>query len=406
VQPDEIQLRRYPYPYRAMLSVCSDLDGTPDRRAYERIARFCNTSEPTAMGDGVGLEIGNSIYFDMPPDQFAYWTTDDAGRAMVRAMIHSGHIDCLHSYGDLATTRDDARRALEELDRHGCRLRVWVDHGAAPTNLDGGIMRGHGDQVDHPAYHADLTVAHGVRYVWRGRVTSVTGQGVRSRLTGIWTPRHPGGSARTLATEAAKHALSRCGSRKYAMHAPNRVLRRVTLRDGRPAWEFLRSNPHYGGVSSAETAGGIAGVLTEHMLSRLVSREGVCILYTHLGKVDDPACPFDPAVVEALRRLSAEAAHGKILVATTRRTLDYLRMRDSLQFHTRCERDRSCVDVQLDDGVDPAAAAGLTFYHTRYVATEVRINGEPVAHLRVNPPDHTGRPSVSVPWPRLEFPQW
>ena len=56
-------------------------------------------------GPGVGLEVGNSIYFDMPPGQFAYWNTDDAGRAMVRALIRSGHIDCLHSFGDLATTR-------------------------------------------------------------------------------------------------------------------------------------------------------------------------------------------------------------------------------------------------------------------------------------------------------------
>ena len=39
------------------------------------------------------------FYFDMPPDQFAYWNTDDAGREMVRALIRSGHIDCFHSFG-------------------------------------------------------------------------------------------------------------------------------------------------------------------------------------------------------------------------------------------------------------------------------------------------------------------
>ncbi len=87
------------------------------------------------MGPGVGLEVGNSIYFDMPPDQFAYWNTDDAGREMVRALIRSGHIDCLHSYGDLATTRRHAARALDELARHDCRLRVWIDHGTAATNF-------------------------------------------------------------------------------------------------------------------------------------------------------------------------------------------------------------------------------------------------------------------------------
>ena len=115
------------------------------------------------MGPGVGLEVGNSIYFDMPPDQFAYWNTDDAGREMVRALIRSGHIDCLHSYGDLATTRQHAARALDELDRHGCRLEVWVDHGTAVTNFGSDIMRGHGDEVGHEAYHADLTTRYGIK---------------------------------------------------------------------------------------------------------------------------------------------------------------------------------------------------------------------------------------------------
>src|SRR6266853_6864390 len=100
-----IQVRRYPYPYRAMIAICSDLDETSDQDVYYELMRFLNTSQFTSMGPGVALDIGNSIYFDMPPDQFAYWTTDDKGREMVRALIRSGHIDCLHSFGDLATTR-------------------------------------------------------------------------------------------------------------------------------------------------------------------------------------------------------------------------------------------------------------------------------------------------------------
>ncbi len=74
-----VQLRDLPYPYRAMLAICSDLDETPDRNVYYQIMRFLNTTEETAMGPGVGLEVGNSVYFDMPPNQFAYWNTDDAG---------------------------------------------------------------------------------------------------------------------------------------------------------------------------------------------------------------------------------------------------------------------------------------------------------------------------------------
>jgi hypothetical protein len=48
------QLRLLPYPYWAMLAICSDLDETPDRHVYWRIMRFLNTTEETAMMPGLG----------------------------------------------------------------------------------------------------------------------------------------------------------------------------------------------------------------------------------------------------------------------------------------------------------------------------------------------------------------
>src|SRR5262245_45479097 len=124
----EVMLRPWPYPYEAALAICSDLDETPTAGDYFDMMRLLNTTEPTRLGRGVGLEVGNSIYFDMPPSQFSYWNADDRARASVRALIQSGHVDCLHSFGDLATTRTHAGRALDELARHDCALKVWIDH--------------------------------------------------------------------------------------------------------------------------------------------------------------------------------------------------------------------------------------------------------------------------------------
>src|SRR5437773_8649341 len=92
------------HPYKAALAICSDLDETPDAETYFELMRFLNTTEETSMGHGVGLEVGNSIYFDMLPGHFSYWNTDEQNRAKIRTLIRSGHIDCLHSYGDLAAT--------------------------------------------------------------------------------------------------------------------------------------------------------------------------------------------------------------------------------------------------------------------------------------------------------------
>jgi hypothetical protein len=48
--------------------------------------------------------------------------------------------DCLPIGAD--PTRAHGHRALDELARHGCPLRVWVDHAGAPTNFGPNIMKG------------------------------------------------------------------------------------------------------------------------------------------------------------------------------------------------------------------------------------------------------------------------
>ena len=406
-----ILLRAIPYPYRAMLAICSDLDETPDKNVYWEIMRFLNTTEETAMGPGVGLEVGNSIYFDMPPDQFAYWNTDDAGREMVRKLIQSGYIDCLHSYGDLATTRKHAVRALDELTHHNCKLRVWVDHGTAATNFGTDIMLGHGDEVGHEAYHADLTINYGIKYVSCGRVTSITGQGIPASLSGIFNWRHPVKSSQTLFKEAAKQKLGRKGNRKYAMHGPNETLCPSVLRDKNPVYEFMRCNPHWGGVSSCDQGRHIGEVLTDVMLKRLINRGGTCVLYTHLNKIDDPNIPFNKTAVEAFRRLAEEFRSGNILVITTSRLLGYLRAIHEITFNSLWDDKILRIDLNtraVENSVSELSTVdlfGLTFYVPNPKTICMTIDGQEVTDLKHNAPDHTGRPSVSLTWPLLEFPE-
>jgi hypothetical protein len=404
-----VERRRFPFPYRAALAVCSDLDETPDLELYANTLRFLNGRGATPFGDGLGLEIGNTIYFDMPPDQFSYWNTTDRGREVIRALIRSGHVDCLHSFGDLADTRAHAGRALDDLERHGCRLEVWIDHAVAPSNFGPDIMCGTGDVAGSPVYHADLTWAHGVRFVWRGRVTSVTGQGVAPRLGGIFTPAHPVASARTLAKEAAKGVLGRAGSHKYRAHATNDLIRAATLRSGQPVWEFVRSNPHWGGVSSCDTATGFGDVMGPGLIDRLIAREGACVLYTHLGKTPTPARPFTEAGLAAWRCLAQASRDGCILVTTTRRLLGSWVAGQTLTWSARTGDDGA---ITIEARRTPTAGTlladrdldGLCFYVEDAARARLVVDGREITGLQRNPPDHTGRASVSVPWTRLELP--
>lgn len=394
-------IRLIPYPYRAMLAICSDLDETPDQNIYFDTMRFLNTTRETSMGLGIGLEVGNSIYFDMPSGQFSYWSTDDEGRAMIRNLIQSGHIDCLHSFGDLATTRKHAERALGELSRNNCKVGVWVDHATAPTNFGRDIMRGQGDIKESEAYHADLSTAYGIRYVWLGRVTSVTGQDVPRRLPGIWNRKHPVISFKTFLKEYAKGFLAHVGNSRYAMHGLNQVLREISLRSGQKVYEFMRSSPHWGGISYSDGADGLSEILTEKMLSRLVEREGVCILYTHLGKFMGSE-PFSQASKNALRLL-ARYSKDKILVRTTSRLLHYCRVTRNLRLLMSMKGEHLVIDVLTNENENNLA--GLTIYTPDPGKTHIKINGGEIKKLQYNAPDHTGHPTVSLPWPRLAFPE-
>ena len=405
----QINLRRFPYPYDALLAICSDLDNTPNRQVYHEIMRYLNTREMTTMGPGVGLEVGNSIFFDMPPDEFAYWNTDDAGREMVQHLIHSGHIDVLHSYGDLATTRAHAERALEALDRHNCRLPVWIDHRRVASNFGMDVTRGAGDIPGAPCYHADLTLAHGMRYVWRGRVTSVVGQDAPHSLCAIWNPRAPLRATRTLAKETVKHILAQAGNRKYAMHGANALLRPVTLRDGSTALEFLRCNPHWAGIEYGDTAQQLGDILTDHVLDRLETRRGVAIIYTHLAKRGDPKQPFNASTRTAMKRLATRHEARRILVTTTYRLLRFVEVRAHLRYHATTVNNTTTIHIESVANPargtyipTPADLQGLTFVATdggRFI-----VNSPLGESIECDVVRQDSTTYITIPWIPLMFP--
>ena len=368
-----IKIRSIPYPYEAMLTICSDLDETADAETYIETIRYLNTESETKHGIGVGLELGNTIYFDMPSNQFAYWNASDEDRKKVRTLIRSGHIDCFHSFGDFTTKREQVKKHLTELANHDCKLSVWIDHAIAPTNIDQDIMCGEGGEPGAQAYHTDLTIAHGVKYVWLGRVTSVVGQDVKRKLVGIFTFKYPISSLITLLKEILKGILPNFGNSKYVMHAKNKILQKRVLADGGEVWEFLRSNPCPLGVSSYETGDGIGELIRPNFLDQLISRRGKCILYTHLGKLKDPSNKFSRKTQEAFELLRDYGNRKTILVTTTCRLLDYTRMTECVEINHTLINGQLKLDLKNADGLP---LTGLSIVAGRFSSVEVLVNGD------------------------------
>ena len=135
-----LSLRPWPWPYRAALSVCSDVDGTSPAD-FEAIHTFLNTDRQTPMGRGLQLNLADSCWFFQHPDAgdraFAYFdglTDRESPHApALRDWIREGWIDTLHSWGNFSGvggfTRALAEQALGEMEKHRLRLSVWVNHG-------------------------------------------------------------------------------------------------------------------------------------------------------------------------------------------------------------------------------------------------------------------------------------
>ena len=397
-----LRLRPCPRPWRAMLAICSDLDETPDANTYFETSRFLNTTDDTSLGPGAGLETGNTIYFDMPPGQFSYRSGSDADRDRIHTLIRSGHIDCLHSFGDLAATRADVERAWAELSAAGAIPEVWVDHARAPTNFDPTLMEGGGALPAHAAFHADLSIAAGLRYVWKGRVTSVVAKEAPLSLRGILNATQPVASAITLAKEAAKIGLAVSRGGTYAMHARRELISPQTLADGTVVSEFIRSNPCWGGVSHSETADGICEVLAPRVLSQLVRAGGRSVFYTHLGKSRTGAILPETAIA-AFRQLAEYQTRGQILVTTTRRLLGYCDAWHSSRWS--CNRDGSELNIVINSELPSHDLAGLTWWTDEAVpyASATLPDGSKV-ELECRPGGDEPA-TVAVPWAPLTYPR-
>ena len=229
-----------------------------------------------------------------------------------------------------------------------------------------------------------------------------------NRSGGIANWRHPLTSAKTVGKEITKHVLGRLGDAKYRLQAPNRVMGERQLRDGQILPEFIRCNPHFGGVSCCEKGRDIHHVLTPRLLDVLVKRQGICILYTHLGKLNNSRM-FDPPAIEALRYLAEQMRLQRVLVTTTARLLDYLFWRDRLRFRY-VRRDRQAEIVveptsELTNTTDSVGYQGLSFEVPGDDECRlVQASGERLETQTTFKSGH--RQILSIPWDRLRFPDW
>jgi SAM-dependent methyltransferase len=397
-----VSVRPFPYPYRAMLAISSDIDMMSAPR-FREVHRFLNTREETPSGRGVGLDVGDSMWFYHQPSPaidptvapFAYfgsrrWERPSEHAEEILHYIRCGWIDSIHAYGNFSKvtdrgeqfTRAHAEHALAELERNELQIGVWINHGDRCNIQNVGrhdYMEG--DVPGSQAYHWDLTRAAGVQFAWTAAESFRYGdESAISEMhchdgSDVWQfSRFHNASLEDAATDGLLPAVSRQlrPSRTYA-----------------PLWH----PPH------------LHVQLSERRLDALVERGQFAIIAQHLGFAR-PLLGLGGPAVQALHRLRQRQDAGEILVTRTERLLHYSLAREHVRYTVAREQDRLVIDITgIEDPVGGLVRPtverlrGVSFYVPEDTLVELRIGGvRPGGRLvAISPSDGIG-PSVGVHW--------
>ncbi len=388
-------LRKFPYPYLAMLAVASDIDGTTPEE-FADYHRFINTKEPTIYGQGLGLDVGDSFWMYMGnnrkiktgdldqglEDIMTYFKflnpAQEHNADLIRHYFKAGWIDAIHTFGDFTRRNPNnvifsrllAVTAWNALNEAGIKPKVWINHGnsANVQNFGAYYQRDSmhyqaGDDQRSPYYHTDLTIKNGIRFVWNS---------IHSSQFGYDNPVFP-----------------------------------LHLRDGQAVWGFYRytSEEKNQQIDWIWDPGDLSRQITRENLDSLMANQQYSIIAQHLGGLNSQ--PLGPKQLAALQLLAEYQNRDSILTARTSRLLTYAVSRQFVQYATIRDKDKVWINIQsIADPVSgeqiPALddIRGLTFYTDDPANTHILLNLYPIAETEIqqNPADDTGRKSITVKW--------
>ena len=422
----KVSLRKFPYPYRCALALSNDIDETTLEH-FVQTHNFLNSDAETVYGKGLGLETSSSFWMfdvDYQDDSFCYFEglseRESKCAPIIRELVHSGHLDTLHTYGNFSRVggfkRELAERAIEELDKHGMKVNVWVNHGDKFNEQNIGVVRRKGgDRPGSEAYHADILREYGVRFVDADVITDIVGQ---DRPCSFWEAYlAPNGRsyfrevARKL-TKAAMMATDELSRRlagrdmfhKFSYAGDNRLMFVLPLQDGMPMFHFRRF-----GFWEEALADDLPFLLSDWRLSRLIEKEGYMVLYIHLGRFRrGKTRRFSDNVLKVFRKLEEHSASGQVWVTTVSKLLRYNAVYHNIMFAEKAGSDRTRIEIiGINDPFsgermpDASSLEGLTFFCDDPDTTTIYL-GEKKLETRQNGPDpENGLKSVSIPLSRL-----
>ena len=388
-------VRKFPYPYKAMVAISSDIDNTT-LEEFEKYHKFLNTKERTEFGEGLGLDIGDTMWVftgsNVPEITdlkghgqeavMTYYKGTDSkvihDGEKIKRYYKAGWIDALHTYGDfsrlqgedISFRREYAEKAWETLNKENMKFKVWINHGNQSNKQNFGANNigkyfhyQEGDNAKSPYYNTDLVIKNGIKFLWN----------------------------------------SDC---KADFEVDNPLFP-INLRDGKRIWGFHRYTYDMikGTADWTWTPENVYKQITKERLNKLVKDQGYSIIAQHLGVNGEKL--FIAKNIEALRLLKEYKENGQILVARTSRLLNYALYQQYVKYSLVNFQDKLWINI--DSIADPIFGefkpeledlAGLTFYTDNPEKTCILLNLKPVddKYIQRNPKEDNCLRSIGFKW--------
>jgi len=439
---EKIELRAFPFPYRAALAISNDITETDTPEEFLAIQQYICTNRETPWGQGLGLEAGSSFwFFDLtgeskftvfkpyiqidtivfsdslsPADKALFDTSYDYkvdlkpnryAAKVITDFIRAGYIDAIGAFGPVAEygfDRDFALKSLNFLRQARLAVPIWINL-SGESNYQNIGRKAH-QQGDNPAshyYHSDLFPQFGVEYINIGGYTAMIGQ-ESGRGVDRWLVKQ---------YELFRSALTSSHDKGLDINWNNRLLNAYTLGDGQ-VFDRFRRFINLEGIPPDRNFDirYLEYQLTPYILKKLISAGGYMILETRLGANRAYAELIPLQARQALELLADRYLEGDIFITTPARLLNYYKISQALQWSWSKKEEAYFIEISdtayfegKSIALSASALQGLTFYTPYPEKTQILFQGEAIKNLQINFDDHTGKPSITIPWPKLNFPQ-
>ena len=415
----DVQLRKFPFPYRAALSLANDID-LSSWESYTEIFRFLCSNDNTSIGKGVNLPLSSSFFLFPHPNgnAFSYFQSVgcNPGRytEQMDYLIKAGYLDTIHGFGEFSIRnpfkREYISKAYNILKQKGLRIKIWSSHGGKENTqqLDstGKIFHAQGGNLNSTSYHLDLSSDFGIRFIWEwhdGGMTNIIGQ-EQTNLNEFGNRIYLGRAE--VNEKIYEHFESNSDTLDF-INKSNSLLIPVEFADNTRLYNFCRFN---GGLFRP-TASNFHFQISATNINELIQTGGYMVLYQHLGARKGPKGQsiintppyFDNKSIEAIQYVSDLYKDGILWVAFLIDLLVYNYTWNHLRWHSLKEGAK--IKIYIDEMEDEflnvkmkptlEELSGITFYTPDPKNTEIYVNNEMAQNLVLNPSDYASFESIS-----------